>query len=252
MKYAFAGNRKISCNILKFIIEKGYKPEALFITDDQDSNDSDELVKISGLSEDLIFRGKNVIKDQKIIDLLKTLDLDYIIGIHYPYIIPTKLLNLPKIGFLNLHPAYLPFNKGWNTPTWAIVDKTVYGATLHFMSEKLDEGDIIHQKKIDVYSYDTANTLYNRVLRTEEEVFYEAFDSLINLRPKRKKQIEKGTSYKKSDLKKIQEFSLDDNIKVEEFLNKLRALTTNNQEEMAYYFDNNKKIGVRVEFFELD
>lgn len=248
MRYAFAGDRQISCNILNYIIDRGYKPEALLITNGQDSSHANELIKISGLAKEFIFKGKDIIKDNRTIEFLKTLELDYIIGIHYPYIISNDLLNVPKIGFLNLHPAYLPFNKGWNTPSWAIIDKTIYGATLHFMSDKLDEGDIIHQKKIKVYSYDTANSLYNRVLKLEEEVFNEAFDSLINLTPRKEKQIEKGTSYKKSDLKKIQQFSLDDIVQVKDFLDKLRALSTNNPEEMAFYIEDNKKVKVKVEF----
>jgi hypothetical protein len=61
-----------------------------------------------------------------------------------------------------------------------------------------------------------------------------------------------GTSYKKSDLQKIREFSLDENIKVQDFLDKVRALTTNNPDEIAYFINDNKKIGVKVEFILLD
>jgi methionyl-tRNA formyltransferase len=70
---------------------------------------------------------------------------------------------------LNLHPV-LPYNKGWNTPSWAILDNTTYGATLHFMTEALDEGDIIHQKKLEIVFADTANTLYQKALELEKEV----------------------------------------------------------------------------------
>ena len=92
--------------------------------------------------------------------------------------ISKEVLIIPKIGFLNLHPSFLPYNKGWNTPSWAILDKTPYGATLHFMDQTLDEGDIIHQKRIDVLTVDTANNLYKKILKLEEEVFFEAFDEL--------------------------------------------------------------------------
>lgn len=252
MKYAFAGDREISCNILKFLINKGFTPDALLVADGISASHADELIAISGLSENLVFKGKDVIKDSSTQALLRDLNVDYIFGIHYPYIIPTEILNVPKVGFLNLHPAYLPFNKGWNTPSWAILDNSIYGATLHFMSEKLDEGDIVHQKKMEAYAHDTANTLYARVLKLEEEVFYESFESLVQLKPSRTKQEVMGTSYKKSDLQKIREFSLDENIKVQYFLDKVRALTTNNPDEIAYFINDNKKIGVKVEFILLD
>lgn len=251
MRYVFAGDRQISCNILRFLINKGFHPEALLVTNGSNSTHSEELIQISGLDESLIFKGKDVIKNSYFLNLLRNLNLDYIIGIHYPYIIRKELLEIPKIGFLNLHPAYLPYNKGWNTPSWAILDKTIYGATLHFMSEELDMGDIIHQKEIQISSIDTANSLYKKTLKLEEEVFYEAFDSLIQLKPKRIKQKDIGSAHNKSDLKKIREFSLNEKVIVGDFLDKLRALTTNNPDELAYYIEGEKKIGVKIEFVEL-
>jgi len=251
MKYAFAGDRQISCNLLKKLIQNGYKPEALLVTEGKGSSHAEKLIALSGLKEDFIFKGRQAIKEESTIQTLKELNLDYIFGIHYPYIIPQALIDLPKIGFLNLHPAYLPYNKGWHTPSWAILEGTPYGATLHFMSAELDKGDIIHRKKIDIKSSDTANTLYQKVLRLEEEVFLEALEDLISLNPTRVKQVNKGTSHLKKDLEKIREIMLEESYTGEELLNKLRALTTNNVDEAAYFIENGKKISVQVRFTEL-
>ncbi|AZA85005.1 hypothetical protein C1637_22255 [Chryseobacterium lactis] len=252
MRYAFAGDRKISCDILNILINKGFNPSALMVTDGETSSHSDELIQISKLSDSLILKGKKDLNDLEKLRLLENLDLDYIIGIHYPYIISSQLLNIPKIGFLNLHPAYLPYNKGWNTPSWAIMDKTDYGATLHFMTEALDKGDIIHQKKLEVAPNDTANTLYQKALDLEKEVFTEALEDIVSLNPPRSVQKEEGTSYKKKDLEKIREFDLEERVIVKDFLDKLRALSTNSNDELAYFNDSNKKIGVKIEFFNLD
>lgn len=251
MKYAFAGDRQISCDILEVLINKGLKPLALLVTDGQNSTHSDQLIEMSKLPDQCIFRGKKELQEEGTIKFLKELDLDYIIGIHYPYIISSDLIKTPKIGFLNLHPAYLPYNKGWHTPSWAILDKTPYGATLHFMSEQLDEGDIIHQKELMAETYDTANTLYQKVLDLEKEVFYEALDSLISLSPARKKQTHKGTSHVKKDLEQIRELKLESSTTVGEVLNKLRALSTNRDDEVAYYTEGDKKIGIKIEFIKL-
>ncbi len=251
MRYAFAGDRQISCDILKFIIEKGYKPLALLVSKGKNASHSSELKKISGLTDEYIFEN-NAFKKAENFSKLKELNLDYIIGIHFPYVIPTEILNIPKLGFLNLHPAYLPYNKGWNTPSWAIIDQTPYGATLHFMAEELDAGDIIHQKQLRIESYDTANSLYQKTLQLEKDVFIEAFDDISNLYPNRKLQQNEGTSYKKSDLEKVQQFNLEDTFVIKEFLNKLRALSTNSDDELAYYLEDNRKIGVRVEFIDLN
>lgn len=251
MKYAFAGDRQISCNILKFLIECGYKPSALLVSSGENESHSETLMQISNLSENYIFKG-NDFKEKGNIEKLKNLNLDYIIGIHFPYIIPTEVLEIPSIGFLNLHPAFLPYNKGWHTPSWAILEGKPYGATLHFMSEALDEGDIIHQKEIKVAQNDTANSLYQKVLKLEEEVFIEAFDDLKSLDPNRSKQVEKGSSHIKRDLEKIREIDLEEKLTAKELLDKLRALTTNDNNELSYFESEGKKIGVKIMFEELE
>ena len=248
MKFAFAGDRKISCTILKFIISKGCKPSALFVSDFDTASHDHELIEISGLDKSLVFRG-NEFKNPKAIEFLSSLELDYIFGIHFPYIIPAEILGIPKIGVVNLHPAFLPYNKGWHTPSWAIIEGHPYGATLHFMEQALDEGDIIHQKKMDVYPIDTANSLYKRVLKLEEEVFYESFDSLSKLKPNRIKQLDKGTSHQKKDLKSVQEIDIYENSHAIDLINKIRALTTNDQNESAYFILNEKKIGIQINLF---
>ena len=250
MKYAFAGDREISYRLLKFMISEGYDPKMLLVTDDKTTTHACELIKISGLNEDKVIRGKSFLSEKNI-EKLKELKLDYIIGIHYPYIIPVEVLNCPKVGFLNLHPAYLPYNKGWHTPSWAILDDTKYGATLHFMVKELDAGDVIHQKKLTISIDDTADSLYRKVLKLEEEVFIEAFPELISLKPKRKKQIQKGTSYNKKDLSKINEINLDEKVKPKDFINKLRALTTNNIEESAFFIENDVKYAVQITIIKL-
>lgn len=245
MRYAFCGDRQISVNILKFMIDKGYHPLLLIVNDSQTSTHSEELINTSKLEEKAIIYSSEIKQENKIA-LLREANLDYIIGIHFPTIIPDSVLKIPKVGFLNLHPAYLPYNKGWHTPSWAIIDETPYGATLHFMSEVLDGGDIIHQKQIEILPDDTANSLYRRVLKLEEEVFVEAFDDLLTLTPNRTKQTTAGTLHKKSDLSKISEIELGKQYTASDLINKMRALTTNNIQEAAYFVENDEKYLLQI------
>lgn len=251
MRYAFAGDREISCIILDFLIKEGFYPSALLVNDREKGSHTQDLLKISGLDDDRVFYGKSF-KDPVNIETLKRLKLDYIFGIHFPFIIPKEVLEIPAVGFLNLHPAYLPYNKGWHTPSWAILEGTPYRATLHFMEEALDQGDIVHQKKMEISQKETADSLYQKVLDLEIEVFKEAIDDLVTLTPKRVPQTQKGTSHNKKDLQTIQEIDLEEKVDPLAFLNKLRALSTSKRAESAFVRVGNKKIGVRVELFEID
>lgn len=243
MKYGFAGDRLISVNLLSFLIDEGYKPSFLIVNETKDSSHREELISLSGLTDrdiyDIDFINKNY-------SILADYDTDYIFGIHFPYIISKPLLSIPKVGFLNLHPAFLPYNKGWHTPSWAILDKTKYGATLHFMSNDLDAGDIITQTEIEVKPNVTANELYQSVLEVEEQLFKDSFTNLLTLKPTRTKQVKEGTSYNKKDLAKVQEIDLNEKIFASDLIDKLRALTTNNIDEAAYFIVDEKKYRVQV------
>lgn len=243
MKYGFAGDRLISVSLLSFLIDEGYKPSFLVVNKNRDSSHRDELISLSGLRDrdiyDIDFLNKNY-------NILADYDTDYIFGIHFPYIISEQLLSIPKVGFINLHPAYLPYNKGWHTPSWAILDRTKYGATLHFMSNDLDAGDIIAQKEIEVKLNLTANELYQSVLEVEEQLFKDSFTNLLTLNPSRTKQVEDGTSYSKKDLAKMQKIDLDDKVFPIDLIDKLRALTTNDIDEAAYFVIDGKKYKIQV------
>ena len=234
MKYAFAGDRKISCNILKYIMNRGFEPSMLLVSNKKETTHAKELIKISELSEDKIIKGE-LFSNFENIEKLNSLELDYVIGVHFPYIIPKAVLACAKVGFINLHPAYLPYNKGWHTPTWAILDKTKYGATLHFMAEELDAGDIINQKTLKVTCYDTADSLYKKVLKLEEKVFIESFDDLLTLSPKRLSKQKKELLTIKKTLEAIKEINLEASLKTKDIIDRLRALTTNDISESAYF-----------------
>jgi methionyl-tRNA formyltransferase len=228
----FAGDRDLSVWVLKFLLERGVKPVALLVSSEKKASHANEIRQLcSHLDASMIFEGKDFREPDNFATLAK-LQPDYIIGIHFPYIIDKASLKMPNHGVINLHPAFLPFNRGWHTPSWALLDHTPYGATLHFMDEGIDTGDIIHQKQIEVQPDDTANTLYQKVKQLEFEVFKEAWPSLANFSYVRTKQDPSaGTEHQKKDLAAVQQID-EDEIKL---IEKLRALTTNTQAEAAYF-----------------
>ncbi len=250
---AYAGDREISVDILKFIIKKGVLPKALFVSLEKKASHDQDLIKLCDhLEPSMILRGDEF-KKEKNISMLEKLGLDYIISIHYPHIYPKEVLDIPKQGVVNLHPAYLPFNRGWHTPTWAIYDDTPYGATLHFMDEKLDSGDIIKRERLEIKHDDTADTLYKRNLKLERELFKDSWDDLVNLDYRRiSNELENGTIHKKNEIEEIQEIDLDEVVEVERFIRKLRALTTNKISEAAYFHKDGDKYRIQIDIRRVD
>jgi len=250
LRIVYAGDRDISARVLRFLIRKGVSPVALLLPDEMRASHSRELTSLSHLTSDRILRGQEF-KSKEGLGLLKSLKPDYIVSVHFPYIFPKEVLRIPKHGALNLHPAYLPYNRGWNTPTWAIWEGTPYGATLYFMTEEVDAGDIVHQERIEVRPDDTADSLYKRVKRLEFGVFKEAWDMIVNGTYKRKlQQLGRGTLHKRGDIATIQRIDLNEKIKARDLIRKLRALTTNRIDEAAYFEVGGKRYRIQVKIVE--
>ncbi|MBI4100133.1 methionyl-tRNA formyltransferase [Candidatus Microgenomates bacterium] len=95
----------------------------------------------------------------------------------YGKIIPQNLLNLPKYGFLNIHPSLLPKYRGPSPVQTAILDGTrETGVTIMKMDEQVDHGPIIAQYKEGLKPDDTSETLLNRL-------FSKGADFLIDILP---------------------------------------------------------------------
>lgn len=253
MKYIFAGDRQIAVDVLELLITKGFYPDALMVNGRENSSHANTLIELSGLPGNRIFTG-NEFKQQKVLDLFSGLKPTYIFGIHFPYIIPKQVIELPEKGFLNLHPGYLPYNKGWHTPSWAILEGTPAGATLHYMEEQLDAGDVIAQMEVSIMPDDTAHTLYVKLLKAELELFKRTLPSLISGGIDRFPQRGRGTYHKKSDLYKsdVQEIDLTKTYLARDLIKKIKALTTNKESEAAYFIANNKKYRIQVSVTEDD
>ncbi len=249
LRIAFAGDRDISVWVLKFLLEQGVQPEALLISATKHASHADELIALCPfLSSDKILKGASFRKDAGR-ELLQQLNLDYVISIHFPYIVPQNVLSIPRYGILNLHPAYLPYNRGWHTPTWAILDDTPIGATLHFMDADVDTGDILHQKIVHITPHDTANSLYQRVKQCAFTTFKEAWPQIQNNNYQRQKQSPNdGTSHKRQNLftDAVQKINLDQPTTAKQLIQQLRALTTNDINEAAFYEVDGKRYRIQV------
>ena len=109
---------------------------------------------------------------------IRQLDIDVIIN-QSQNILKSELLSIPKIGVINRHNALLPRNRGRLTPFWVLYkDETETGVSIHFVTEELDAGDIIVQKKFPVEPKDKFNTLVKKNYEIAPIAMLEALDKL--------------------------------------------------------------------------
>jgi len=156
-------------------------------------------------------------------------------------------LALYSQGCFNLHPAYLPYNRGAYSNVWSIVDKTPAGVTLHSIDVGLDTGAIVARLRVEKQPWDTGLTLYRRLEDAGIKLFKESWIDLRENRLKLEPQIlDQGTTHRLSDVNLIDEIKLDKTYKAEDLLNILRARTFP-PHKGAYFMHDKQKIYVRVE-----
>lgn len=164
-------------------------------------------------------------------------DLDYLISTQYHNILKGDLLAHPTHGGLNLHLAELPRYRGSNPFAHALLnarddDYWKYGVTLHFMSEAVDEGDIVARRFIDIGEHDTAKTLYNRGEDAAVDLFSEMTPDIASgaVNEMRTPQSEfEGPSYYYTSDSLDEKFEVDlsdltDERKADELYDHIRAL----------------------------
>ena len=90
-------------------------------------------------------------------------------------ILSKKFLNKWQNRIINIHPSYLPKNKGLNPQKQVLDEKASYsGCTVHFVNEKIDDGKIILQEKVKVMHNDSVQTLSDRILEKEHIIYPKA------------------------------------------------------------------------------
>ena len=253
LRIAFAGDRDISVRVLDFLIEEGVRPAALIVSEPGRASHAEEMVaRCDHLDPDYVLAGE-AFRAVPAVEVLNSLALDLVVSVHFPYVVPPDVLRVPRLGWLNLHPGFLPWNRGWHTATWAMMEETPVGATLHFMDEDLDAGDIVRQRQLDIGPGDTADSLYSRLLDLELEVFKEAWPRLMDGTYERTPQKdEAGSSHSRRDLDtpQVQRLDLEADVVTGDLLRRIRALTTNHIDEAAYYEIDSTRYRIRLDVTE--
>lgn len=112
--------------------------------------------------------------------LLKEISPDFIFSFYYRSILKKEILEIPRFGALNMHGSYLPRYRGRAPVNWAVINgETETGATLHYMVEKPDAGDIVDHEKTTIAYTDTALDVFNKVTDAAVRIISRTYPLLV-------------------------------------------------------------------------
>lgn len=206
-----------------------------------------EIIRNSGISDpDRIFYSDSLYEERTLY-ALRSLELDLILLAWWPYILKKDLIGIPKMGCLNFHPSYLPYNRGKHYNFWTIVEDTPFGVTIHWVDAGIDTGDIAFQSRIEKSWEDTGETLYYKAQEEIVRLFKEKFSEIKRGHiPRIPQNLGKGSFHRSNELEEASRIELDRYYKARDLLNLLRARTFRPYPS-AWFIDNGVKYEVRVE-----
>ena len=129
-----------------------------------------------------ILNFKNIrIAEKRLLDLLKQNKIQFICLAGFMKILSSKFIKQFNGKIINIHPSLLPRYKGLNTHSRAIQNKDKFtGCSVHYVTEQLDSGKIILQKKIKILKKDTPKSLAEKVLKQEHKLYPKAILKIFN------------------------------------------------------------------------
>ena len=140
------------------------------------------FAKIYRIEKKIFEFKKKAIDEKKLLKVLKNKRINLICLAGFMKILSGNFIKIFKGKILNIHPSLLPKYKGLDTHKRVLVNKEKYtGCTVHFVSSKLDAGEIILQKRIKVKKDDTPKKIAKRVLVQEHKLYPKAILKIFNL-----------------------------------------------------------------------
>ncbi len=230
----------------EWLHQRGEDIAGLILQPPDDRRFADEILAALDLPADRVWTADQL-RDADTLAELRELGPDIGISAFFGFILRPELIDLFPRGCINLHAALLPYNRGWHTNVWPILDGTPAGVTVHYIDPGVDTGDIIAQERIPIEPTDTGGSLHEKIIRRQVDLFKEIWPLIREGKTSRTPQDHsKTTGHRKAELEEISRIDLDRMYRAGDLIDLLRARTYPPYPS-AYYVDGEQRTYVRVE-----
>jgi len=252
LNFAFFGTPDVASETLEILKENGYLPSLIVTSPDKPKGRKMLItpppVKIWAIENNIPYIQPEKIDPQvdpqvRLVaghksDLWPEEDFDLFIVVAYGKILPENLLNLPKLGSLNIHYSLLPKYRGASPVESAILNGDIEtGVTIQKMEFKMDAGPIVAQEKIFIHSNEKTPDLRKRLIKIGGELLVKTLPIYIENKIKLIPQKEIDATYCKK--RKKEDGLIDLNDSPIKNYNKYRAYAI---WPRTYFFKNGKRI----------
>lgn len=225
MKIVFMGTPQFSVSILEEVHNK-YGVD-LVVTQPDKSVGRKKVLTPTPVKEKALELGIKVFQPRRIkedYEEITSLNPDLIITAAYGQIIPNQVLDCARLGAINVHGSLLPLLRG-GAPIQRAIERRhkKTGITIMYMAQKMDSGDLISQREIEIEETETSGSLFEKMSLVGTALLMETLPSIFEGTNKRVPQDIEKVTYG-FNLKREEEL-IDWNMDVEDIEAKLRAFT---------------------------
>ncbi len=163
-------------------------------------------------------------KSAEAFEIVSDLNPDLIITAAFGQLLPESILDIPVLGSLNVHASLLPKHRGGAPIHRALIngdDKT--GVTIMYMAKKLDAGDIIAARSINIEDSDNTGILFDKLSRVGASLLMDTLPSVIDGTNERTPQNDSEATFSPNILKSDEVISFNKPARV--VFNHIRGLT---------------------------
>jgi len=189
MKIVFMGTPDFAEKSLEAIYNSGHEILAVVTNPDRPKGRGMKMVsspvKEFAISKNLkIYQPEKVRKNIEFIEEIKKLQPDVICVVAYGKILPKEILDIPKLGCINVHGSLLPKYRGAAPIQWAVINgEEVTGVTTMYMDIGMDTGDMILKEEVSIGEDETTGELWDKLSEVGAKLLVKTL-----------KQIEDGTA----------------------------------------------------------
>lgn len=200
MKIVFMGTPEYAAGALEALIEDGYDISAVVTQPDKPKGRSKEL-KAPPVKECALRHGIEVlqpvrVKTPEAIAKLAEYEADVFIVAAFGQILSQEILDMPRLGCINIHASLLPRYRGCSPIQHVLIDgEEETGITIMQMDAGIDTGDMLYKKKIKIAPEDTFETLHDKLMVLGGEAITEALPLIESGQIKPCKQKDEDSSY---------------------------------------------------------
>ena len=194
LKIVFMGTPDFARKSLEKVYDAGYEILGVVTNVDKPKGRGMKMiptpVKEFALEKSLpIYQPEKIRNNEEFINEIKSLNPDVICVVAYGKILPKELLDIPKMGCINVHGSLLPKYRGAAPIQWAVLngDKTT-GITTMYMDAGMDTGDMILKREVEIGENETTGELWDRLSDIGADLLVETLEVIEKGEAPREKQ----------------------------------------------------------------